>query len=151
MFVIYPQAAQTQHPTVDSIEKVTCVIDFLNWLSINILKSSIKIKFHTFWVQIASFFGGFVVLLCLSNLLLLFFYFLILRSPLNWFIKQSKGSDSKWRHPTNSFRFTKYRIAIPLFRLFRWALHEEINAPMKFFPYGFVMHHARRTKWKRGY
>ena len=41
--------------------------------SINILNSSTKIKFHTFWAHIASIFDGFVVLLRLSNLLLLFF------------------------------------------------------------------------------
>ena len=106
MFVIYSQAAPHKHknPTVDSIRE-TC--------SINILNLSTKIKFHTFWAHIASIFDGFVVLLRLSNLLLLFFSIpYSLRSPLNWFIKQSKDGDSKRRRPTNRFRFPKYRIAI---------------------------------------
>ena len=38
-----------------------CMENFLYWSSINILKLSVKIKFHTFWAQIASIFGGFVV------------------------------------------------------------------------------------------
>ena len=49
-----------------------CMENSLYCSSINILNSSIKIKFHTFWAYIASIVDGFVVLLRLSNLLLLF-------------------------------------------------------------------------------
>ena len=47
-----------------------CMENSLYCSSIDILNSSIKIKFHTFWAQIASIFDGFVVLLRLSRLLL---------------------------------------------------------------------------------
>ena len=66
MFIIYPQATQTRHLTVDN--RQTRLIDFFLW----------KIAFiGTFWAQIASIFDGFMVLIRLSNLLLFFFDILI--------------------------------------------------------------------------
>ena len=65
-----------------------------------------------------------------------FFNFLIVFVPLfNWFIKQSKDGDSKRRHPTNRFRFPKYRIAIRpgVFPLSLKALvNEDTLLPMMF-------------------
>ena len=73
MFVIYPQTMQTQHLTIDSIDKRVKYTLYGKFplLVINILKSSIKLNFHVSWAQIASIFDRFVVLILLSNLFLL--------------------------------------------------------------------------------
>ena len=57
---------QTQHPTIDSIREM-CLIGFV-WKipftapQFKYTNSSIRIKFHTFWAQIALILDGFVVL-----------------------------------------------------------------------------------------
>ena len=72
-----------------------CMENFFYWSSINILKLSVKIKFHTFWAQIASIFGGFVVCDFISFVqfvvVVVVFDFLSLHSTLNWFITQGKN------------------------------------------------------------
>ena len=101
-----------------------CMKNFLHWSSINILKSSIKIKFHTFCAQIASIFDGFV---CGFRSFCCFDFF-SLRSPLNWFIKQSKDGGFKRCSPTNRFCFqsTESRLyqEYSLFCLVCWAWHK---------------------------
>ena len=73
LFVIYPQAAQTQHLTIDLMDNRISYTLYWKFplLVINILKSNIKLNFHISWAQIASIFDGFVVLILLSNLFLL--------------------------------------------------------------------------------
>ena len=73
-------------------------------------------------------------------------------SPLNWFIKQSKNSDSKRGRRTNRFRFTKYRIAIrpaafPL-SLSPLSVTRGKSPRVKFFPRGFLMRYASTDKVK---
>ena len=61
VFVIYPQATQIQHPTINSIDKRDSRGKFRFWYSTNIQKSSIKINFPTFWWQMASIVDWFAV------------------------------------------------------------------------------------------
>ena len=80
MLAIYPQATQSQHLTVNSIDKRVykeALYGKFPLLVLNILKSSININSHIVWAQISSRFDGLVVLLRLSNLLLVLFYFSI--------------------------------------------------------------------------
>ena len=107
---------QTQHPAIDSIREM-CLIGFV-WKipftapQFKYTNSSIRIKFHTFWAQIALILTGLWFYLLLLLLLCCLRSPYSLRSSLIWFIKQSKEGDSKRRHLTNRFHFPKYRIVI---------------------------------------
>ena len=122
---------------------------------------------YAFWAQIALLFDGFVICGFISFVQFVVavggFFFRLpysLRSPFDWFLKQSKDGDSKRRHPTNQFRSTKCKIAIgfrsipdpssTLGPLSLLSVTRGKNACVKFIPRGFQMRHARRTKSERG-